>query len=121
MGSLADYVLRISQDPAAASRFRDAPDEAREEMVRAGLSEEQQEVLLSNDARRISLAIGRELFREERDPPQIVFNAAVIHPFEPVRPEGPEPEELPAEEPPPDEIEPLPPEPQPEAGVGTRG
>jgi hypothetical protein len=61
VASLAQFLLGLAQNPGANAAFRASVDAARAEMNAAGLSAEQQEVVLSNDPARIAAAIQSEL------------------------------------------------------------
>jgi hypothetical protein len=60
MASIADYLLALARDPAAATKHRASDDDARKAMTSAGLSAEQQAAILSGDSDRISKAIQAE-------------------------------------------------------------
>lgn len=55
--SLTDFLLDLAQDPQKAQAFKEKPKEV---MAEAGLSEEDQELLLSGDPQAIKEAIDTE-------------------------------------------------------------
>jgi hypothetical protein len=61
MASLAAYLLKLAEDPNEVSQFRTSAATARARMTAAGLSNDQQETLLSCDSQRISKAVSAEL------------------------------------------------------------
>ncbi len=61
MALLADYVIRLAGDADEAKHFASSHHSAKERMAKAGLTQEQQELLLSGDAARITAAITNEL------------------------------------------------------------
>ncbi|HTW84658.1 MAG TPA: hypothetical protein VMD91_11365 [Candidatus Sulfotelmatobacter sp.] len=58
--SIADYLLALARDPAAAATHRKSDADARAAMSAAGLSAAQQDAILSKDSDRISKAIQAE-------------------------------------------------------------
>lgn len=61
MASLADFVFQLTTDAAQAQKFTSSTDAAKQSMAAAGLSDEQQQILLSCDSDKITQAITDEL------------------------------------------------------------
>lgn len=61
MASLAQYLLHLAQHPEENEAFRKSPGDARASMTKAGLTQEQQEIALSRDPKRIADAVQAEL------------------------------------------------------------
>jgi len=57
--TLVDYLLRLAKDHEETERFRKSAESARECMKEAGLSEEDQELLLHGDSHKISEAVAK--------------------------------------------------------------
>ena len=60
MGPLTKYLLRLAQDPKFAERHAKSKEDAIRQMTEQGLSEEQQDLLLTGDATKISEAVAEE-------------------------------------------------------------
>ena len=64
-GSLTKYALRISRDPAELAQFQLSIGTARTAMTAAGLSESEQDLMLSGDQRRIGAALSADALRAD--------------------------------------------------------
>lgn len=67
MASIAEYLLSLARDPAKAAEHRSSEDAARAAMDAAGVSGNDQEVILSRDPERIAAAIRAELPASDDD------------------------------------------------------
>lgn len=79
MGSLAKYVVELSQNPAKAERMRCLFQLVRLETSDADLSPDQLAVLISNDPQQIAQAIQSEPQSAGAVPP-LQLMASIIHP-----------------------------------------
>ena len=92
-GSLTDFALRLALDPNELERYRSSPDAARETMRAAGLSDAEQLLMLSGDQRRICDALTADAA------PAVGAATVRVEEAMEIRPETPEPMEMPPAEP----------------------
>ena len=61
MASIAQFLLSLNQNQQQGAAFRASPQAARAAMTSAGLSNDQQQIILSKDPAKIAAAVQAEL------------------------------------------------------------